>query len=326
MEHIAPYFERLLPHFPRIGGGIALWLLLCLTGLCFLAAAAQSRGLSRGRPAYGKCAAQLGGFAVRLAGLAVATGAAVLALRREEVMGINFPAPSMEILRAHFPLALLPLAAIWALLSAIFMGLYAGLREKLRNLPRLHQLPALFGGLSAYAALYLCLLYVYEQCAHFAAQAYTVSGAFDPHALFFPDADAFWGAVSWLPFLAVALAGGFGALWLLLRRRTDDYGRDHYNLALAWCAGWARNAWILLWLLLLARFVLKVLAHSAESGWSFSLPVYRTDLLLLGIFLAPGLLWFGISRSPNPLRAKIALVLAPLIASAFIWVIQMGLC
>lgn len=324
MEYMpAQYAHIFLPHLPLLGKSLVSAFLLCLTGLPFLAAAAHNRSLTSGRAAYAKCAGQLARCALLLGSIGSIGGLALLAAYCGFPPGPDFAALFADAdPRAYFPLALRGGSVLCVLFATLFILLYTNLGSALRELPRLHQLTALSASFCAYAALYLTVLLHYEQAAHITAAA---GPAASPHELFFPDGEAFWGAVSCLPFTALALAGGYGALWLLLRRGRDDYGRDHYNLVLPWCVLWARNSWFLLWLLSFVRFALRFFEHNSLTGGSFDPAMFTPELLLLCIFLAPGLWWFGVSRSVHPLRAKIALFLAPLVATAFVAVIHIGL-
>jgi hypothetical protein len=140
-----------------------------------------------------------------------------------------------------------------------------------------------------------------------------------------PDAERFWVAVSYAPFAALALAGGYGALWLLLRRVADNYGRDHYNLVIPWCALWARNGWLLLWLFVTGRMGWRVFQLHEAAGGRLDWIQFVPNAVGLAAFLLPGLWWLGLSRSATPLRAKIATPLAPLWATGCLLLLDLGL-
>jgi hypothetical protein len=321
---IARSGECLLLLLPRLGETAVFALLLCMTGLPFLAVTAQNLAVSRGRGAYEKCAGQLGRFARTLGIAGSIAGFALLVPRAASMPGMGEIAAAAAGAGENPASVLMSAltAGEWlcVLLSTFFAALYTGLWRALRESPMLHRLLGLSAGIYACAALYAELL---RGCGESVRPA--EGGSFDPAAFLFPDSDAFRAAALYLILLAPALAGGYGALWLAARRRLEDYGRDHYNLALPWCAAWARNSWLPLWLLLLARSVLRFLEHAALTGGRFDAALFVPDVLVLGIFLAPGLWWIGIVRSANPMRAKIAVFLAPLVASAFIPVLQSGL-
>ena len=71
-----------------------------------------------------------------------------------------------------------------------------------------------------------------------------------------------------VPFLLLAMPAAFGCVWLLLRRSKDDYGRDHYNTVVPWCAAWARNAWGAVWLLLAVASGLEISRLLGEKDFT----------------------------------------------------------
>jgi hypothetical protein len=98
------------------------------------------------------------------------------------------------------------------------------------------------------------------------------------------------------------LAGAAGAVWLLLRRRADDFGRDYYAAMIPWCATWSRNAWGVLWGLLLVLRGRDLWVLSRMTPLTPETAMLETARLLL--WLIPFLLWTFVCRSSAPLRLK----------------------
>ena len=305
--------KLLLLYFSQLDKLLMLALLLCLTGLPLLAAVGQDLARSRGRSAYDKCARQLGQLGGRLGLVAGIAGGIALAVQYESLLALDI---NNLAARENFVLLLMAGGWLCVLFSALLNRLYAGLWQRPRMSLRLHQLLALLAALAAAAALYAALAYLHARG--------VVSAPADSRALLLPDAELFWTALGYTPLAALALAGGYGALWLLLRRNADDYGRDHYNLVIPWCAGWARNAWLLLWLLVAIRTGRRIFQLHEAAGGSLDWSRFAPDAAGLFVFLLPGLLWLGLSRSAAPLRAKIALSLAPLWATGCLFLLDMG--
>ena len=317
-QQFAKYCKLLWSHLPLLDTLLILPLLLCLAGLPLLAVAGQSLAYSRGRSAYDKCARQLGHLGVWLGIIAGVAGGVALAMRYRSLLALD-----MQSFATGENFLLLLMAGGWlcVMIFILLNCLYMGLWQRLRTAPRLHQLLGFLAALAAAAAVYAALLYL-----HARAAAPVSSAPVDPRVLLMPGTERFWALASYAPCAALALAGGYGALWLLLRRVADDYGRDHYNLVIPWCAGWARNGWLLLWLLVACRVGWRIFqVHEATDGkldWFQFVP----DAVGLVVFLLPGLWWLGVSHSATPLRAKIATSLAPLWATGCLLLLDAGLC
>lgn len=137
-----------------------------------------------------------------------------------------------------------------------------------------------------------------------------------------------WGTdyattLCYAPLLLLGMPAAFACVWLLMRRKRDDYGRDHYNVVLPWCACWARNAWGLIWLLLLVFSGLEVYGRLQAGSLAAADGVTAGIRVLL--WLIPPLLWLMATRSATPMRHKAGLVLALLISCAFMLPCFMGL-
>ncbi|WP_461211231.1 hypothetical protein [Desulfocurvus sp. DL9XJH121] len=110
--------------------------------------------------------------------------------------------------------------------------------------------------------------------------------------------------------LTLACAGGFGLVFLILRRGRDDFGRDYYAFAARFTARWA---------------ALSMACALAAQAWVFALTpemLYTgTELTFPGWLATTGngcglvaiLAWVAVARSSRPLRSKPAMFLAALL-------------
>jgi hypothetical protein len=306
-----------LPSLDTLLDLAVMTMLLSLAGLPILAVAGQSLAGSRRRSAYDKCARQLGHLGSRLGLAAMIAGGAALGMQYERLLALDmknflFRENAQVLLAAGGWLCV----ALFALLNRLYLGLWRGGSTS----PRLHQLLGFLAALAAAAAVYAALLYL-----HGPVPASSASAHFDARGLLMPEEEHFWIAVSYVPFAALTLAGGYGALWLLLRRSADDYGRDYYNLIIPWCAGWACNAWLLLWLIAAARVGHSVFQLYEDTGGSLDWFQFAPDAVGLLALLPPCLWWLGIRRNATPLRAKITAPLAPIWATGCLLLLDMGL-
>ena len=215
--------------------------------------------------------------------------------------------------------------ADWFLLSAsvLITSLYYALWKPLMKHPALSALLGLSGGLTSCAALLATLMTM-----RFYALNLPVplpETAADVLKLFvMPDNVPFWKILWYTPALILTFSAGVGALWLFARRRRDDFGRDHYNAMLAWCAHLSRNAWILLWVFLLV-FSLFQLSASAGNADDI-LPEIATEMAYLLFWAIPALLWTFVGRSPVPLRHGLTFFTALLLAQTFLVPYYLRLC
>jgi hypothetical protein len=125
--------------------------------------------------------------------------------------------------------------------------------------------------------------------------------------------------------LIVIFSAGSGALWLFARRRQENFGRDHYNAMIAWCARLSSNAWILLWCLLTIFSVFQIrlaLAENMDDIWIKT----GTEIAYSLYWAIPGLLWIFVARNAVPLRHLITLLAALLLAGTFLLPYYLELC
>lgn len=276
--------------------------LLILAGLPVLCIAGDVLATTRKRSFYDKGARQLTGLAMGLAWVLVAAEGGMLYMRLGMPATFVLPPPGDL------------LYWISLVAYALCATLYAALWRPLRTLPALRRLWGALTAASGFWALYVALIIMENDA--LAAQGLPRVQAL-PDMLLPTGVSGIWNALAYIFPLALSLAGGTGALWLIARRHRDDYGRDHYNTMVPWCARWARNAWIVIWLILLGFSARQLYTIRQTLG---QLPpqagVEAATRLLLWIL--PALLWTPTLRSAVPLRHKLALVLALLLGMGFL--------
>lgn len=310
--------------------------LLALAGLPVMAVAGQALARVRQRSSYDKCGRQLATLATLLAWLLTLAGAGVVWLRLS---------PLLRAAGNTDPVAVAPLSSlaslttlsqtlttsvqaqadilVWLILvcGTFFVTLYAVLWRTLRANPVLHQALGLLGALFCYAAVYGVTSVVSADAAFELGEPRVESlrGIFVP-----TGASPLWNGLAYLLPLTLAMAGGLGALWLVLRRHRDDFGRDHYTQMLPWCATWARNSWIVVWFFLVGLTGIN-LWHMSLTGEHMALSELSNYGARLLLWFIPGLLWTIVARSTTPLRHKFTLLLALLLAMGFEIPVYMGL-
>lgn len=276
--------------------------LCALAGLPFMAVAAQAVGQVRQRSFYTKAARQLAALALVQGWVCTFAGALVLWQQLAYA--------------EQYPVLMQGYMVWWGLVAVctLCISLYVVLWKSLRDWQLFHQCLGLVGGCLGAIVLYagLNLVGTEQQI------ALGLSIGTNMWELFVPQEESpLWAILYFLPPLALSLSAGLGALWLLARRKREDYGRDHYNTMLPWCAVWARNAWGVVWLVLLAMSIMdfiQVWNIAPESAMPQELALQALYQLM---WAAPALLWFVVARSKMPLRHTLTLVLAQVIAMGF---------
>jgi hypothetical protein len=123
----------------------------------------------------------------------------------------------------------------------------------------------------------------------------------------FPADSFFWPVLAHLLPLAAGAAGAFSALWTILFRARNDFGRDYYHFALPFSAKWA----------LAGTFLsLPTLAFAYARAGAFMLPELShapsplLGGLCYGLPASACLCWLLLLRGDAPLRHKPGIVLA----------------
>ncbi|MGE9986043.1 hypothetical protein [Desulfovibrio sp. SGI.169] len=283
-----------------ISVAVPLAALLAFAGMGFMSGTARVLSFTRRRSSYDKCARQLALLGLVLGWLLLIGGRVWIVFTQAGHTPDSLPGFLIEI--------------SWILLSlaVLLCSLYYTLWNILRNMPVLHVTLGMLSGVQGCVAVVVTLA-----AARFLAAFAHPEAATMTLAEIFPAAWSapLWSALCYTLPLLLAMPAAFGALWLPLRRRHDDFGRDHYNAMIPWCAGWARNAWSLLWLLLLVSSGLRVWLHWQDGVFSPQDAIVESSRLLL--WLIPLLLWTMVRRSAIALRHKLTLLAALLIAMSF---------
>lgn len=279
---------------------IPLAALLAFAGMGFMSGTARILSFTRRRSSYDKCARQLALLGLVLGWLLLIGGRVWIFFTQADHAPDSLPGFLVEM--------------SWILLSlaVLLSSLYYTLWNILRNMPVLHMTLGMLSGVQGCVTVLATLA-----AARFLAAFAHPEAATMTIAEIFPAtwSAPLWSALCYTPPLLLAMPAGFGALWLLLRRQQDDFGRDHYNTMIPWCAGWARNAWCLLWLLLLISGGLQIWLHWQGGVFSPQDAIVESTRLLL--WLIPVLLWTMVRRSAIALRHKLTLLAALLISLGF---------
>lgn len=264
---------------------VPLATLLAYSGIQYLSATAKILAVSKRRSSYNKCARQIALLALILGwGLLVGSRIWLYFTQGEHAQGslLNF---LMEM--------------SWLLLSlgVLFSSIYYCLWGVLKNMPVLHATLGMISAVQNCIAL-VCILFTLR------LQAAAIPAEADAIALpeVFPESwnAPLWSAACYACPLIFALAGAISGCWLAIRRRKDDFGRDYYNAMLPWCAAWARNGWVLLWLLLVSSTALKFWNQIRVAPFDANAGILDASLLLL--WLIPALLWAWLIKSRVPMR------------------------
>ncbi|MDR2056028.1 MAG: hypothetical protein LBQ10_09215 [Desulfovibrio sp.] len=291
--------------------------LLAYSGIGFVSALAGILARARGRASFDKCARQLAllGFVL---GWTLLIGSRIwLFLAR---MDAGKPAACAWMAEA-----------CWFLLagSVLVTSLYYALWKPVSKHPAAAAVLGISAGLAACAALVAAL--ATARCHVLGPQIPLAGGTPETAALLLknflmPENNmAFWNALWYTPALIAAFSAGIGSLWLFACRRRDDFGRDHYNAMIAWCARLSRNAWGLLWMLLLVFDIFRLRLSSLDIPddiW----PGIATETAYLLYWAIPALLWTFVGRSAAPLRHGATLLAALCAAGTFLVPYYLEIC
>lgn len=279
---------------------LALAALLAFAGLGFISATARILAITRKRSSYDKCARQLAHLALILGWTLLVAGRVWLFF----VQGSYTP--------DSLPDFMVELSWIMLGIAVLISSLYFALWKFLVKVPILHVVMGMISSVQGCIAVAVAL-----------SSARMISAYTSPDAtsitlgdIFFPGwFSPFWRALYWTLPLILAMAAASGAMWLTLRRQRDDFGRDHYNSMVSWCAVWARNAWAIFWLIFLASTVAEI--QQAWQGGVFTTENALRESAKVLVWLVPLILWTIVARSAAPMRHKFTLLAALIMALAF---------
>lgn len=279
----------------------ALSALIAYAGLNFISAVAKLICMIRSRTIYDKCARQIAMLTLLLGWILLIAGRLWLYFTQRNSLH-------------EVPISDFVLEMSWLLLSigVLLSSIYFIVWRTLKQMPVLHVT------LGAISAIQNCIALLAVLTSLRMIAAYSTPGT-NSSGLggLLPDT---WNAPAWsaaacmLP-LVFSLGAAYAIIWLLVRRNRDDYGRDYYNVMIGWCSAWARNAWLVVYMIFLLSTGLHLLHRYQEK--TFSPAVGINDGLLCLLWLCPAILWTIVRRSKIALRHKISLAIAFLISCAF---------
>lgn len=277
---------------------IPLACLLAFSGIFFISAVAKIISVAQNRAAYDKCSRQT-------ALLGIILGWILLAGSRIWLYYNPHQSGTLESFMLELSWMLFSLGV---LLSSIYYTLW----RILKNMPVLH--------------VTLGMICAVQNCLALASIIFTIrisAALTSPEGANFAISDIFpvtWEAPFWssicytLP-LIFGMGAAFCAVWLLWRRKHDDFGRDYNNSMLSWLCAWAANSWALLWLLLLASTSLRIWHLADAHAFDAQEAILESTRLLL--WLLPVLLWTICRKTRLPLRHRWAPYVAFPIAVSF---------
>lgn len=212
-----------------VPAGLILMILLACTGLPFMALAGQSLALSKRRSFYDKCAKQMANLAAILTPIALVLMGAIIA----RVLQMD---PTLM----DAPIAL-PLVGLMALMlsASLFAILYTLTWKSLANARLIQQLLGIISAMGMLQTIYVAFSII--RISFGGAQPLPATGS--PFeiivALLTPETPTLmWPALGLAFFAGLGITGSIAMAWLIMRRHSDDFGRDYYNFSMAWCARW----------------------------------------------------------------------------------------
>ncbi len=296
--------------------------MLAIVGMPIMIIVGQILSIMRERSAYAKCAKQIATLALIIGWALVVVGLGVLWLRVGPTLlaGIDQTgqAINLSLLFSATP-SLVHIQAdiiVWLGIFAatIMLNIVHVMWPVWEEKRVLHQCIALVSSFWYGMALYAIVCIISVEYAVTIGIDYPLSLG----SLFQPSITSnFWNAGPYLPPLAFTLSASISSVWLIIRRKYDDYGRDYYANMLKWCAAWSRTAWFLLWFLLVGNTALQWLSALQEANYLTS-PEFLQSALFLFLWMIPGALWTLAIRSSATLRHKTTLILACILAICFI--------
>ena len=284
---------------PSLLFGMSACLLLAAVAVPFMSVAALAAALLAKRGLYDRCARQLGRLALALAWLAFACAGGLILTKIRQTA---FPP-----LLADAGLAAGSALAVAAVLWSVCVRAW----QRLRTRPAALCLLGLAGGLGAALVPVLALLLACMRLTGIDISAF--SGWQDPllpaRLAEVGSGHLFLSLLSVLVPLGCAAGGGIALIWLVLRRKRDDYGRDYYAFAARWCGKWAAaGGWLSLALLACVALILS--EGTFFSALDLNLGAHARGMAGAGLLAVAAALWTGIGLSAAPMRHKPGMVLA----------------
>ncbi|MGE4296868.1 MAG: hypothetical protein AB7E47_02470 [Desulfovibrionaceae bacterium] len=280
--------------------------LLAASGAVGIAAISQRLALSRRKVFYDKFARQIARMGVlwgTLATVAACATAFVWATRP----GL------LHLMPSTLPKALTGAPALWLPAAAALVcglalaAIHLALWPRMKNARSLHSLCGGAARLTSLAAAFGLLglaRLVYGD------MPVPDGGAMARLAAVYaaPLASPLWPLLAQAVLLSCGAAAALGLGYLLLRRNSEDFGRDYYTFCLHYCAKWACITTLLQ---LVAQGWLFALLRPSMGAVALTNPAYALWGMAVAATLAACLLWGAVIKSHTPLRHKAAIALAP---------------
>lgn len=269
--------------------------LLIFAGIFFISTISRILGVVKKRSAFEKCSTQLA-LPGMVLGWVLLIGSRVWLYATQD----EHPAESLENFLNEICWIMLSMGV---LLSTIFYFT----RRLLKNMPVLHSV------IGVIAAIQNCIgLVVILFTLRLYAWAVPVTWVSERLAFLGLEITLLELCVL-LPPLVFSMAGGFAACYLFAQRNRDQFGRDYYNTMIPWCAAWARNAWIVLYLIVLVSTIWFLWGQPGAA----EIPFLVAQGVLLIFWLLPLLCWGVVRASRLPARNGLLLYFALAIAMCF---------
>lgn len=300
LEQILSAFPSLRTAFDALSVIVPLAMLFAFAGMGFISATARILADTKARSSFEKCARQLAFLGMMLGWILLVGSRVWLHFTRDVYVPGSVSAYFLEM--------------SWLLLSlgVMLSSVYYTLWRVLKNLPILH---ATIGMISAAQSCFAAVVILGTARLLAAFTQPDVSGTGLQNLLPGTWSSPLWTALACTVPLLFVIPAAAAALWLPFRRACDDFGRDYYNTMIPWCAAWARNAWAILWLVLMAFTFIRI--SQAWGGENFTAQDAILESTRLLLWLIPILLWTLVHHSRVPLRHRATLAVALLIAMSF---------
>lgn len=279
---------------------VPLSILMAFAGLDFMSAISKILSIVRKRSTFDKCARQIAFLCVILGWL--------LLIGSRVWLYLDHPAAAPNTVEYYV------IEISWILLSlgVLLCSVYYTLWKILKNLPILHTTIGMISAVQCCISTIAIL-----------AATKLINAIHSPNSQnlnitdIFPTAwdSPLWSACAYTLPLVFAMPAAWAAVWLPSMRKKDDFGRDYYNTMVAWCARWARNAWICLWLLLFTSDAIQTWKDYQQGVFNEQNAII--ELLRLLLWLLPILFWTIAAKSNLALRHKGGLYLSLILASCF---------
>lgn len=264
----------------------------------FLAIISERMAVTRKRAFYGKLSQQIARMNLFLgvaAMAAVAAAAAFTATREPALLAFPYRLPLM-------------VTGTCAALAAFFLLLYVMFLPKKGSSGPVHIAIGLVAGCASVCTLFLATGMARRLAHTLPTTDPALSWQEQLLDFFIIPPDSFiWPLLAESIPLGFAFAAAFAAVWLLLMRNREDYGRDYYAFAMRNCAKWALTATPVA---VLAGAFAFFRGRDIMLPELSQLPSLLLDALTVILPFLACVLWAVIVRSEHPMRRKVSAVLA----------------